>query len=280
MCSYDEKGRLAAGAQEVRMEVCKDKIERLRMDGSGKLVAGIPENIPRTIVEKILDILLKGQDMRRQLQQRGEKKTPDYMWILSEDKELLKDICRKIREESGLSELGCNYEDGIFIYGLQGRDQRGRLIDLCRTCAQRTDSRVLVGNGFQEISFKEDNYKMQRQILQIAANAKEKVILTENYYYELAMRCIVEESEGQTAYNKELEQLKMGGKDLLDTSYWYLRMKRNISQTAAKLRIHRNTLLPRLAKINDILDLDSLDGVECEKLLIFMEIERMKNKEK
>ena len=50
VCSYDEKGKLSAGAQEVRMEVCKDKIERLRVDGSGKLVAGIPENIPRTNV--------------------------------------------------------------------------------------------------------------------------------------------------------------------------------------------------------------------------------------
>ena len=110
MCSYDEKGKLSAGAQEVRMEVCKDKIERLRMDGSGKLVAGIPENIPRTNVEKILNILLKGQDMRRQLQRRGEKKNPDYLWLISEDKELLKNICRHIREEAALAELGYNYE--------------------------------------------------------------------------------------------------------------------------------------------------------------------------
>ena len=62
-----------------------------------------------------------------------------------------------------------------------------------------------------------------------------------------------------------------------DTLYWYLRMKRNISCTAAKLKIHRNTLIPRLEKINDILELDNLDGKECEKLLVSLEIERMKN---
>ena len=56
-----------------------------------------------------------------------------------------------------------------------------------------------------------------------------------------------------------------------------LRMKRNVSQTAAKLKSHRNTLLPRLTRLNDMLDLDNRDGVECEKLLIAMEIERMKN---
>ena len=54
-------------------------------------------------------------------------------------------------------------------------------------------------------------------------------------------------------------------------------MKRNVSKTAAKLKIHRNTLLPRLTRLNDMLDLDNRDGVECEKLLIAMEIERMKN---
>ena len=278
VCIYDEKGKLSAGAQEVRMEVCKDKIERLRVDGSGKLVAGIPENIPRTNVEKILNILLKGQDMRRQLQRCGEKKNPDYLWLLSEDKELLKNICRHIREEATLAELDYDCEgERVFVYGLQGRDQRCKLIELCHTCVQRIDSRVLVGNGFQEMSFKEDNYKMQSQILQIAAHTKEKVILIENYYYELAMKCIAEESEGRVEYEKELDALKVGGKDLQDTLYWYLRMKRNISCTAAKLKIHRNTLIPRLEKINDILELDNLDGKECEKLLVSLEIERMKN---
>ena len=208
--------------------------------------------------------------MRRQLQRCGEKKNPDYLWLLSEDKELLKNICRHIREEATLAELGYDCEgERVFVYGLQGRDQRCKLIELCHTCVQRIDSRVLVGNGFQEMSFKEDNYKMQSQILQIAAHTKEKVILIENYYYELAMKCIAEESEGRVEYEKELDALKVGGKDLQDTLYWYLRMKRNISCTAAKLKIHRNTLIPRLEKINDILELDNLDGKECEKLFGF-----------
>ena len=91
------------------------------------------------------------------------------------------------------------------------------------------------------------------------------------------MKCIAEESEGRVEYEKELDALKVGGKDLQDTLYWYHRMKRNISCTAAKLKIHRNTLIPRLEKINDILELDNLDGKECEKLLVSLEIERMKN---
>ena len=58
--------------------------------------------------------------------------------------------------------------------------------------------------------------------------------------------------------------------------YWYLRMKRNVAQTAAKLKIHRNTLLPRIARINELMDLDDKDGLECERILMTMEIEKRK----
>ena len=102
--------------------------------------------------------------MRRQLQRCGEKKNPDYLWLLSEDKELLKNICRHIREEATLAELGYDCEgERVFVYGLQGRDQRCKLIELCHTCVQRIDSRVLVGNGFQEMSFKEEAKTLSRR---------------------------------------------------------------------------------------------------------------------
>lgn len=58
--------------------------------------------------------------------------------------------------------------------------------------------------------------------------------------------------------------------------YWYLRMKRNVAQTAAKLKIHRNTLLPRIARINELMDLDDKDGLEYERILMTMEIEKRK----
>ena len=73
------------------------------------------------------------------------------------------------------------------------------------------------------------------------------------------------------------EEDRKPGKELYKTLYWYLRMKRNVAQTAARLRIHRNTLLPRIARINELLDLDEKDGMECERILMGMEIEKLKN---
>ena len=105
--------------------------------------------------------------------------------------------------------------------------------------------------------------------------------MIEQYYHELAISYI-SRKVGENGFKlKELEQIRCEdeetGKNLYETLYWYLRMKRNVSQTAAKLKIHRNTLLPRLTRLNDMLDLDNRDGAECEKLLVAMEIERMKS---
>ena len=107
-----------------------------------------------------------------------------------------------------------------------------------------------------------------------------KVYLIEEYYYEFAISCISEQIPEEDFRFKELSLLKQEdeekGKNLYDTLYWYLKMKRNVSQTAVRLGIHRNTLLPRIAKINELLQLDEKSGLECEKLLLAMEVERKK----
>lgn len=46
-------------------------------------------------------------------------------------------------------------------------------------------------------------------------------------------------------------------------------------QTAAKLKIHRNTLLSRISRINEIINLDEKDGIECERLLLAMQLEKV-----
>ena len=64
------------------------------------------------------------------------------------------------------------------------------------------------------------------------------------------------------------------GSSLYETLYWYLFMKRSTMQTAAKLGIHRNTLIYRITRINELLNLDEKDGMECERLLMAMQIEK------
>ena len=100
----------------------------------------------------------------------------------------------------------------------------------------------------------------------------------ENYYHELAISYISNSLGKEPLYLDELERIKeedlKKGKELYETLYWYLRMKKNVTQTAAKMKIHRNTLLPRIARINELLELDEKDGMECERILMMMEIEK------
>ena len=160
------------------------------------------------------------------------------------------------------------------------------LIQLCKEFIYDCDGKILIGNGVKAEQNLSENKRLQQEVFELARDRApgKHLYLIEEYYHELAISYI-SRKVGENGFKlKELEQIKSEdietGKNLYETLYWYLRMKRNVSQTAAKLKIHRNTLLPRLTRLNDMLDLDNRDGAECEKLLIGMEIERMKNSDK
>ena len=109
---------------------------------------------------------------------------------------------------------------------------------------------------------------------------RQNVHLVENYYYELAVDAISGQIELASVYPKELAVLRGEGaekrKELYETLYWYLRMKRNLASTAAKMKLHRNTLLPRIARLNEIMEVDAMEGADCERILLVMEVERWK----
>ena len=54
-------------------------------------------------------------------------------------------------------------------------------------------------------------------------------------------------------------------------------MKRNVASTAARMKMHRNTLLYRIGRLNEIMKVDEMEGAECERILLVMEVERRKN---
>ena len=58
--------------------------------------------------------------------------------------------------------------------------------------------------------------------------------------------------------------------DYVNTLFWYLQEERNVAHTARKLNLHRNSLLYRLDKINEILGLD-LDN-PAVRLRVLLEI--------
>lgn len=264
----------------------EQKMEKRFPEGGGAVMAIAPENLRKEEIEELLEILVKSYYMKMQSRKTEEKEIPDFLWIVGENPDDMLRIADGLKEEKeNLQNIKIHYHNGkeLFLSGVQGTRMRDYVTDRCRHYMKDEDGKVLIGNGFSELDKKEENRKLQQYVLKLALgkSSRENVLLVENYYHELAISYISNSLGKEPLYLDELERIKEEdcekGKDLYETLYWYLRMKKNVTQTAAKMKIHRNTLLPRIARINELLELDEKDGMECERILMTMEIEKKKN---
>lgn len=276
-------------SREEAEQECGKRMEYKLSEKNGVVMAVVPEGVNKESVEELLELLAKSYHMRTHARETEEREIPDYMWIITEEPKNLihigRDLTKQARVNKMLTGLKLRQiqDNELFISGMDGKEARNGIIDVCRKSMEDEDGKIMIGNGFSDWGKKEENRQLQWQVLNMAVRQKQKeqVLLVENYYHELAISCISENLGQENIYLEELEILKeedrKTGKELYKTLYWYLRMKRNVAQTAARLGIHRNTLLPRIARINELLDLDEKDGMECERILMGMEIEKLKN---
>ena len=116
-----------------------------------------------------------------------------------------------------------------------------------------------VGRPAGELPFWKDSYREASQALSMAARLREQKPL---YFGDLSVYRLLFQLEG----NPELEAFCRealgpllhyeGGGDLLETLEAYCERLGNLSQTAEKLFIHRNSLLYRMERISQIAGLD------------------------
>ncbi len=259
-------------------------IERTLPDGQGKIAAIVPRGKRKSKIDELLDILVKEYGLKeqsvRQNRLNPQADCPDFLWILSVDGQMPEGLYEELSENAGfLPRIRRHRNKSILVSGMKGKEEREQLVRLCMEYMEQTDGRLLIGNGFHNECQKEENRRMQYKVLEFVKKSRlpKKVHLTENYYYELAASYIGEKIEKENCCLEELECIKREdkekGRNLYETLYWYLRMKRNVMQTAVSLKIHRNTLLPRIARINELIGLDEKNGIECEKLLLVMEVQ-------
>ncbi len=282
---YDRYGRLlaSAGLEQASREGADIKIEKEYPGGEGKIITCVMPGRSEKAAEWLANILLQNYSMKKQFSQEGEDSQPDYLWVLAEKSEDLDKIYDAVEKDGGfLGQLNDPEGKNMFVSCIKGKEDRNRLVAACRKCMKDLEGQIVIGNGFQNLSDKEENRRLQERVLRLAGEKMERgnIRLTENYYYELAVECISEQMEMDTADSEEINALyKDGqekGRELCETLYWYLRMKRNVASTAAKMKLHRNTLLPRIARLNEIMEVDAMEGADCERILLVMELERKK----
>lgn len=222
-------------------------------------------------------------------EERETKGEPDYLWLICKGerargllkKELESDfhIIQKQEDEN------C---ERYLLDGIEGKEHREQLIERCKDICNEVwfEVKICIGNGFSKLSQKAENLKVVRQVLEIGEeeNPEADIYLIENYYRKLMVHYMRDEMDEMDSQIKELEIIKEEDKlknsNLYETLYWYLVSGRNMVQAAAKLKIHRNTLLYRISGINELIHLDERGNMESQRLLMAMQMERMKEEMK
>ena len=172
------------------------------------------------------------------------------------------------------------------LSGIKGKNDRDKLIQKCRSILERedVDIKVIVGNGFHKLTQKMDNLELVQVSFMIGedCNPRKKLYLIEEYYQELIVHYIKKEMDEMDSHIEELEIIKeedyKKNTNLYETLYYYLFFKQNAMYAAAKLKIHRNTLLYRVARINELIHLDDMEYIKSQRLLMSMQLERIKEK--
>lgn len=250
--------------------------------GQGKVEGYVINDTSRQEVEELLDMIV--QSYRVGSGKGGnEEEKPDFMWIISDDEESVDKIYQSLLKKANFTiQVKKEGATELFVSGIQEKEKRDSLVRILKGMTDNFDGKILVGNGFRTIESKEKNRELQRYIFEIIRRKHERkqVCLIEEYYHDLAVSYIGSKIERENLYVDELEYVeredKEKGKDLYETLYWYLKMKRNAAQTAAKLRIHRNTLMSRIIQLNEMIGIDDKDGADCERLLMVMEMKKVK----
>ena len=266
-----------------------DIIETRLKDGSGRIIARSNEEHLHVEIKEFLHIIEKAYSIRKE---RGlEKKknsfseieqAPDYLWVIAEKHEDKQDIPGEIREKFRIMKITEQEDCLAYLFSnVQGQEARNLLIRLWSDYAKAEDVRIVIGNGFDDVQKSLSNRKMIERLFSIISDTEVsgKAYLLEDYYQEVIFDFVADKIEIDNYRLEELERIKEEdekyGSNLYETLYWYLLMKRNTLQTAAKLKIHRNTLLNRISKINEIIDISDKSGMECERLLMAMQLERI-----
>ena len=275
----------AGNSTPLSLKNSKDAIRVELEDYEGECI-GYSTEYTEDEIKEVLELLARTYKMKYNSRAKKVKKSrhairkgnPDYLWlILDGSQEQKKEI---LEQEKGNSFEIRNENAYIYILysDVKGAKIRDDIIEKARKWSDERDVRVTIGNGFPKIDQKEDNLKMLQKVYEIGLYKQPnlKLYLIEEFYQELITSYARESLDMQKIHVPELELLKKedeeNGTDFYRTFHVYLSMRRNMISTAAKLKIHRNTLFHRLKRIEELIGLEDMQEEELERLLMIMDM--------
>lgn len=260
---------------------------RFELPEIGALCTAFPKNHRlRMKAEQIASIIGKYCAISSTSLQAANKseERPDYLWIVLKDDGKSKPFREELRRNFRVMQ---EIEDGIYqhylLSDISGKEYRDNLVAKCKDIYEQLDIdvKVAIGNGFSKLSQKSENEKVIQMLMEIGEEWEPdtNIYQIEYFYQELLMTSMKVEIAEMDGGVEELQLIREEDEqkksNLYETLYYYLEAERNTMQAAAKMKIHRNTLLYRLARINELIHLDEKGYMESQRLLRAMQFERI-----
>ena len=265
----------------------ENKQVRFELPEIGAVCTAFPKNHRlRMKAEQIAEIIGKYCAISSTSLQAAPKseERPDYLWIVLKDDGKSKPFREELRRNFRVMQ---EIEDGIYqhylLSDISGKEYRDNLIVKCKDIYEQLDIdvKVAIGNGFSKLSQKSENEKVVQMLMEIGEEWEPdtNIYQIEYFYQELLMTSMKAEIAEMDGGVEELrlirEEDEQKKSNLYETLYYYLEAERNTMQAAAKMKIHRNTLFYRLARINELIHLDEKGYMESQRLLRAMQFERI-----
>ena len=191
-----------------------------------------------------------------------------------------------LRLQKAANSLADEYSDS-FIYikdgriyvlfsGVHTKETEKRIAPVLEGICRMYDFCCGVSEAFEDIGLVEKKHFMVSRALEIGqvSDPERRIYPEYDYYIQIVCSCAAA-CIGRARYlEKELLELKgedqMKGTCFYNTLKEYLLNGNNVSMTSKKLFIHRNTMIYRLGKINEILGVDINAPEVSHRLLLSM----------
>ncbi len=162
----------------------------------------------------------------------------------------------------------------VLFSGVQVKHQRNMIGSVLEELCGEYGFYCGMSEPFDDVELVEKKHFLVRKALEIGrASEPEKDIYMEyDYYIQTVCSCAVSYIGRARYLEKGLQELKnedcMKGTCFYNTLKEYLLNGNNVSMTSKKLFIHRNTMIYRLGKINEILGVDINEPAVSKRLMI------------
>ena len=152
---------------------------------------------------------------------------------MATDTSLAARLAGKLEETKEFSPVVEKQKDNsILITNIRGKEDRTLLIRLCKEFIYDCDGKILIGNDVKAEQNLSENKRLQQEVFELARNRApgKHLYLIEQYYHELAIsyisRKVGENGFKLKSWSRSDVKMKRQEKNLYETLYWYLRMKK------------------------------------------------------